>query len=1543
MTSRNHADRTGHAARRAAERRGNVLVLVAGILVLLVIIGASYLSRTRSERVTSVAVRNASFDDNRHHVVADDLARMISEALFPRPVNPLNPFDPNIPRLGIEPFASRFAIDRDSNADGIPDYPWNAVPYHTVPWTNWPDAMRDLVTNTVPRMDDLPGYPGINDTRWLSDAEPARRLFPGPGVVGFGGADGNPDTPDHVEHFTHWIHMANPMRPDNGWIFVPDISDIQGSAGSFVSWTGTWTSEFGPWGTPIEQWNVATRPNSLEPLLPVTFNIARGKNYYPGSVNWRDLWRNWVRFYSSTSRDQRPPGIPGNYFRLADCYFGGQDLQHEVGERPEDEFAGPGVLAAFPDGAPRWDISRILADADGDGWTDSFWFLAPVSGNDDLRTLVAMRVVDASSMLNLNVATQFVRRDDDSLNPVQVGTRGHSPADLALFEHRFDIISGVGFLNNPENSEEVFPDGGLLNLDPRSPWRQLRVYFSDSRWEGGGFSILGELGLNSTILRSDAGRLDYWRRAGLHPYDPKLPSGLYANTFTPWGMSEEIELRLFHGSNQAWSGTRLEKSLSNDLSTTTQQFLRGTLATEETSEYLDQLDVREVGALGSGIYFDEMLHDNRHRLTTYSGARNETSPPWMWWEYRWTNPNPGPPPALQNFLAQQRLKLDLREPFINPLTLPAGVFTMPRRLPWLLYTALTEGPGVANPPVGPAAYYDDPNNVLSFDAAETSPNRHAASARLAAGLAANMLQWRDADIAYVSLEEDAVRVPLVAGNNVANDFGTYHTTHRYLGMEIQPFLVEAFIGHVYEWRGRLAATNHPVLNGNVVAGDRVIGSNSNQHTIVVVQIGNPYSHRLPLADFTIRVYGQDFPLNLDPNLFLEPGELRTYWSIGRDVNGFKDALDIEDTLLPRAFVEVPTQWSRTRSAYDTGNVERAVELYRRVTNLGNNNTQVLIDRLDIRAEAADPFRNFEFGEAVRDTFSSPLRPTDLDTVEPLPGVPWNVLRAQANEDRWIQWVRASRDMDRDLNGNGLKDDDEKNPRYVFAAREVSDEVDGFFVDSSVAANDWLIRSGSKITRFLPLDPNTGVTLIAANNDYANNPNVVWDKNVNIPRGTDVDEFIDTDFAMQMLHKDGDFEQVGEILNVFTYGHLLRFTSGADTLDASGADAGTIKTFSEYMIDGRLTGNIANSVPNPRLARARVNRLRLEPTTVRFWGQETRHSGVVGVGDPNDPNDLRHGFPALPAGVRVFDALVCDAEGFNAYLFDINGNATAGDAEDLELQRFRNAAAYTGRLTAGLININTASREVMRALPHAYRFLHSTNEDDGGVIMPHLDPNVDYGVGRTRLVEAIEAYRDRLGNYVTGLTIDDPLPKYAGRGQRATSNIPNPALNETRGDRGMVSVGEIGLLRERGRIDTGNPAADDRWNDSFSVEFGAMNPLRNPLFPNALVDMDVSTDAQRVKFFDPNSNVRVLDEVSRDVEEANLLHAGLSNLITTRSDVFVVYFKVRTVRRDPATGIWNGLSRDHIVSDRRYVMVVDRSNVNRPSDSPKILFFEEAPN
>lgn len=72
----------------------------------------------------------------------------------------------------------------------------------------------------------------------------------------------------------------------------------------------------------------------------------------------------------------------------------------------------------------------------------------------------------------------------------------------------------------------------------------------------------------------------------------------------------------------------------------------------------------------------------------------------------------------------------------------------------------------------------------------------------------------------------------------------------------------------------------------------------------------------------------------------------------------------------------------------------------------------------------------------------------------------------------------------------------------------------------------------------------------------------------------------------------------------------------------------------------------------------------------------------------------------------------------------------------------------------------------------------------------------------------------------------------------------------------------------------------------------------------------------------------------------MLFSGISNLVTTRSDVFTVYLRVRTFRPNPITGIWDATDPEHIVEDSRYVMQVDRSGVRSPSDKPKIVFFEK---
>ena len=65
-------------------RRGNALILVIGILVLLVLVATAFITKTQSGRVTAVAQQDAGEIDDRAHSVFTSTADEIAIALFPR-------------------------------------------------------------------------------------------------------------------------------------------------------------------------------------------------------------------------------------------------------------------------------------------------------------------------------------------------------------------------------------------------------------------------------------------------------------------------------------------------------------------------------------------------------------------------------------------------------------------------------------------------------------------------------------------------------------------------------------------------------------------------------------------------------------------------------------------------------------------------------------------------------------------------------------------------------------------------------------------------------------------------------------------------------------------------------------------------------------------------------------------------------------------------------------------------------------------------------------------------------------------------------------------------------------------------------------------------------------------------------------------------------------------------------------------------------------------------------------------------------------------
>ena len=447
-------------------RPGNALVLVSAMLVLLTLMAAAFLSRAREQRVTASAYQETVGEGRRAEMIAKSIATEVAQHLFVKPIRPGDTLilggdsaAPRMPppseavRYGVESAPARRGVvspgDRISNAigpeivddrdpgdmqrilddpDGFPDG-FNYAPYVVSPWTNWPDFVlpveqtvdTSLSTNaaeagkrwwnsaskTAARVGDIYGNPignpGFGDTRWLRSTEPVRstRLSATKTAANPSGA-----------FFSHWAHLSWLPTPNNGYRLVRDIGDIEGQ-----SLQGSMSDDSDGFGTPYEQW--------LADVVPTTFTVAATNPTDP-DVAWvnqfmtrRQQWfgRDAYRVTMLDS-DHSPPTptntMMPNLFRLDDPLGIGRANNPDADPVPASD--------EFVDGSPRNAVSRTFCDTDGDGFTDSFWFVAPTGKERNIRTVIGVSVVDNAGMVDINTATRFDRRT----------TVGFTPADIAL-------------------------------------------------------------------------------------------------------------------------------------------------------------------------------------------------------------------------------------------------------------------------------------------------------------------------------------------------------------------------------------------------------------------------------------------------------------------------------------------------------------------------------------------------------------------------------------------------------------------------------------------------------------------------------------------------------------------------------------------------------------------------------------------------------------------------------------------------------------------------------------------------------------------------------------------------------------------------------------------------------------------------------------------------------------------------------------------------------------------------------------------------------
>ena len=719
---------------QASSRRGNTLVLVTAILVLLVIIATAFITRTQEGRKLAKSQQAAYERNDNVSILKDQLAKDIATSLFARPVDgavqeesfddynifTTGEFTPAGDPLELRAEATlsglarstvlipeavfdddgdfsyddvklgydRFGLDQNSTFD------FNFAPYETRAWTNWPDDV-DLsgsglssdplfipfgtgapIANAGRLRDDAGvvygvgnprGNPGFGDTRWLRETEPRRvgNYYGGP-------YDFNSDAQDpFIERYTHWTHLSWIPTAENGWRVCYDISNVA-SLDPFRYANGDYTQnpdqENGPdWGftlstiaidgpaggdrpyhdaefpvaiqTPYEQWY----PN----VLPTPIEGPNVQGFVDEFQRRRNLWFNTPRVHF---------GDAGN--------FGAIRVSNDLLPNYIDLnglFDNEGFLStpkdAFVRGTQRNVVSRTFCDTDGDGFTDSFWFVPPTAGRPGVKQVVGVSVIDNNSMLDMNVATVFDRWS----------TSGATPADAALVSRLGDpsgsggvdlddFDTWTGLLGDPKNrvNPGFFKTVGM-NIETR---------FDFNRWYSDASSVTAQTMLNARgvdeLLETPTNQPgpfygQYRALAGMNDLpelgvrERKLWNNLVQNDFTgTWvdpttneavpyvadrfGINDEIELRAFSGLNHPTRFTRLEGVLGNHVTDGTLSLspLRSDINVAETSTLRQGNSVTNPGGTSGSLINEQQVRDMRHRMTTLTGVRNEYRPLWLW-------------------------------------------------------------------------------------------------------------------------------------------------------------------------------------------------------------------------------------------------------------------------------------------------------------------------------------------------------------------------------------------------------------------------------------------------------------------------------------------------------------------------------------------------------------------------------------------------------------------------------------------------------------------------------------------------------------------------------------------------------------------------------------------------------------------------------------------------------------------------------------------------------------------------------------------------
>ncbi|MCC6320106.1 MAG: hypothetical protein IT438_01570 [Phycisphaerales bacterium] len=301
---------------------------------------------------------------------------------------------------------------------------------------------------------------------------------------------------------------------------------------------------------------------------------------------------------------------------------------------------------------------------------------------------------------------------------------------------------------------------------------------------------------------------------------------------------------------------------------------------------------------------------------------------------------------------------------------------------------------------------------------------------------------------------------------------------------------------------------------------------------------------------------------------------------------------------------------------------------------------------------------------------------------------------------------------------------------------------------------------------------------------------------------------------------------------------------------------------------------------------------------------------------------------------------------------------------------QSAPGGVNRLIPGRININTAPEAVLRALSllspelladtlangwlaqtivrsDPTKLLAATVDPTTGAIMPAMLWDPTQPLKNWDIAAAIVAYRDKLATRTRAVTPGGQTVEVSFRDDRTVTGRTAPAgtpvgipwgrghatdIPGIREARGFKSVGEVMAVQLNYSTDNAVQAASggaqpiDKDNSITRLGLDGL-AIYSPAL-EASVARNLTNN-----HFGPNA---VVDDYAEKLTIAN----AILNNITVRSDVFAVWFVINGYTPEDVA-VEDGFPMVPSVA-RRYVMVVDRSNVTDPGMKPRIVMLREVP-